>query len=51
MTSIHLQQGDITALSTVGGWVAEHADALDTVTFVLFSADSLGAYERARARI
>ena len=36
------------ALQTVDAWVAEHPDALDTVTFVLFSADSLAAFERAR---
>ena len=41
----------MTALSTVDAWAADHPDALDTVTFVLYSADSLGAFERARARI
>ena len=41
----------MTALMTVDAWVADHPDALDTVTFVLHSADSLGAFERARARI
>jgi len=40
-----------TALATVDAWVAEHPDRLDTVTFVLFSADALGAFERARGRI
>jgi len=40
-----------TALATVDAWVAEHPDRLDAVTFVLFSADSLGAFERARERI
>jgi O-acetyl-ADP-ribose deacetylase (regulator of RNase III) len=35
------------ALRTVDAWVAEHPDALDTVTFVLFSTDSLAAFERA----
>jgi O-acetyl-ADP-ribose deacetylase len=34
------------ALQTVDEWVAEHPDALDTVTFVLFSDDSLDAFER-----
>ena len=38
-----------TALATVQGWIDEHPDALDTVAFVLFSADSLAAFERARA--
>jgi hypothetical protein len=45
MTSIR------TALTTVDAWVAEQPDALDAVTFVRFSADSLGAFEQARARI
>ena len=35
------------ALQTVDAWIAEHPDALDTITFVLFSADSLEAFERA----
>jgi O-acetyl-ADP-ribose deacetylase (regulator of RNase III) len=38
-----------TALATVQGWIDEHPDALDTVEFVLFSADSLAAFKRARA--
>ena len=41
----------MTALTTVDAWAADHPDALDTVTFVLHSADALGAFERARARI
>lgn len=36
------------AVPTVDAWIAEHPDALDSVTFVLFSADTLGAFERAR---
>jgi O-acetyl-ADP-ribose deacetylase len=35
------------ALATVDQWIALHPDALDTVTFVLFSADTLEAFERA----
>ena len=35
------------ALQTVDAWIAEHPDALDLVTFVLFSADSLAAFGRA----
>lgn len=35
------------ALQTVDAWIAEHPDALDAVTFVLFSSDALGAFERA----
>ena len=35
------------ALQAVDAWVAEHPDALDTVTFVLFSTESLEAFERA----
>ncbi len=35
------------ALKTVGAWIAEHPDALDRVTFVLFSTDTLEAFERA----
>ena len=35
------------ALQTVDGWLAEHPDTLDSVTFVLFSGDSLTAFERA----
>jgi O-acetyl-ADP-ribose deacetylase (regulator of RNase III) len=36
------------ALETVGTWVADHPEALDTITFVLYSADTLEAFERAR---
>ena len=35
------------ALQTVDAWIAEHPDALDAVTFVLFSSDALAAFERA----
>jgi O-acetyl-ADP-ribose deacetylase (regulator of RNase III) len=35
------------ALQAVDAWIAEHPDALDTVTFVLYSTDSLEAFERA----
>ena len=35
------------ALQTVDAWIAEHPDALDSITFVLFSNDSLVAFERA----
>ena len=37
------------ALATVDAWIAAHPDALDSVTFVLFSADTLDAFERALA--
>ena len=36
------------ALKTVDAWIAERPDALDSVTFVLFSADTLHAFEDAR---
>ena len=36
------------ALGAVDAWIAEHPDALDAVTFVLFSRDTLEAFERAR---
>ena len=35
------------ALQTVDAWIAEHPDALESVTFVLFSSDTLEAFERA----
>ncbi len=35
------------ALQTVDAWIAEHPDALESVTFVLFSSDALEAFERA----
>ena len=35
------------ALQTVDAWVAEHPDVLDSITFVLFSADTLSAFEQA----
>ena len=35
------------ALQTVDAWITENPDALDSVTFVLFSGDSLEAFERA----
>ena len=35
------------ALQAVDAWVAEHPDALESVTFVLFSSDTLEAFERA----
>ena len=35
------------ALQAVDAWIAEHPESLDTVTFVLFSADTLEAFERA----
>ena len=35
------------ALGAVRTWIAEHPDALDALTFVLFSADTLEAFERA----
>lgn len=37
------------ALGTVDAWIAEHPDALDVVTFVLFSRETLEAFERALA--
>jgi O-acetyl-ADP-ribose deacetylase (regulator of RNase III) len=37
------------ALGAVDAWIAGHPDALDVVTFVLFSADTLEAFERAIA--
>jgi O-acetyl-ADP-ribose deacetylase (regulator of RNase III) len=36
------------AFETVRAWVDEHPDALDEIVFVLFSADSLAAFEQAR---
>jgi O-acetyl-ADP-ribose deacetylase (regulator of RNase III) len=36
------------AFETVRAWLDEHPDALDEIVFVLFSADSLAAFERAR---
>jgi O-acetyl-ADP-ribose deacetylase len=42
-----IDQAATVALQTVDHWLAEHPDALDTITFVLFSADSLEAFERA----
>jgi O-acetyl-ADP-ribose deacetylase (regulator of RNase III) len=38
------------AIGTVDAWIADHPDALDGVTFVLFSGDTLEAFERALAR-
>jgi O-acetyl-ADP-ribose deacetylase (regulator of RNase III) len=35
------------ALQTVDAWIAEHPHALESVTFVLFSSDTLEAFERA----
>jgi O-acetyl-ADP-ribose deacetylase (regulator of RNase III) len=35
------------ARATVDAWVAEHPDALESITFVLFSADTLRAFEEA----
>jgi O-acetyl-ADP-ribose deacetylase (regulator of RNase III) len=37
------------ALGTVDAWIADNADALDEVTFVLFSRETLEAFERALA--
>lgn len=37
------------ALRAVSAWIADHPDALDAVTFVLFSDDTLAAFERAAA--
>jgi O-acetyl-ADP-ribose deacetylase (regulator of RNase III) len=36
------------AFETVRAWLDEHPDALDEIVFVLFSADSLAAFEQAR---
>ena len=36
------------AIRTVEDWIAEHPDALESITFVLFSAASLASFERAR---
>ncbi len=36
------------AIRTVEDWIAEHPDALESITFVLFSAVSMAAFERAR---
>jgi O-acetyl-ADP-ribose deacetylase len=36
------------AIRTVEDWIAEHPDALESITFVLFSAATLAAFERAR---
>lgn len=38
------------ALDTVDGWNAAHPGVIETVTFVLFSTESLEAFERALAR-
>ena len=35
------------ALQAVDAWIAEHPDALESVTFVLFSSDTLEAFARA----
>jgi O-acetyl-ADP-ribose deacetylase len=35
------------ALSTVRAWLDDHPDSVDEVTFVLFSSDTLAAFERA----
>jgi len=35
------------ARATVDTWVAERPDALESITFVLFSADTLRAFEEA----
>jgi O-acetyl-ADP-ribose deacetylase (regulator of RNase III) len=35
------------ALETVEAWVGDHPDAVDTITFVLFSSDTLAAFEGA----
>jgi O-acetyl-ADP-ribose deacetylase (regulator of RNase III) len=37
------------AIQTVEAWIADHPGSLDDVTFVLFSADALEAFERALA--
>jgi O-acetyl-ADP-ribose deacetylase (regulator of RNase III) len=39
------------ALETVRRWLDEHPGVIDEVTFVLFSRDTLGAFERARSAI
>ncbi len=36
------------AIRTVEDWIAEHPDALESITFVLYSAASTAAFERAR---
>jgi O-acetyl-ADP-ribose deacetylase len=36
------------AIRTVEDWIAEHPDVLESITFVLFSAATLAAFERAR---
>jgi len=42
-----IEQAAPLALATVKAWLDEHPGVLDAVTFVLFSGDSLGAFERA----
>jgi O-acetyl-ADP-ribose deacetylase len=37
------------AVATIDGWIAEQPEALDSIVFVLFSSDTLDAFERARA--
>ena len=37
------------AIRTVDAWIADHPEALDEVTFVLFSGETLEAFERALA--
>ncbi len=39
------------ALETVRRWLDEHPGVIDEVTFVLFSRDTLDAFERARSAI
>ena len=38
------------AIGTVTAWLDEHADAVDVVTFVLFSGDALAVFDQALAR-
>jgi O-acetyl-ADP-ribose deacetylase len=42
-----VDQAAAVALQSVDAWTAEHPDALESVTFVLFSSDTLEAFERA----
>jgi O-acetyl-ADP-ribose deacetylase (regulator of RNase III) len=37
------------ALATVDAWIANQPEVLESITFVLFSTDTLDAFERARA--
>ena len=47
--SYPLDEAATIAIGTVDAWIADNPDALDEVTFVLFSRETLEAFERAAA--